>query len=569
MSVTHDQYRRARSIVEPASLILLNAIREEKRGRNSLDPLILLLGMQLSIDKYNVATITKIHSVLTQDLMLQDQLILGSRKLLPNGQTRVITISDLYNLTRRITRMLEFSKIRAALLSKEERHLRRDKLDKFVSVLLDATLPPRPTGSHDYALDGTGIWAAERSLKAIPKGAPPEPEHEEDLPVISESLTQPPTQVDMKEKSAPSAQSKSRRGGHGESDAATGAKTDKDGKGHYFFGYDVEAIVRVPALAIGNERIRTEPNLLERLVVIPGGIDIVNPCLRMFDRMLAEGTQIKALLVDRHYSYKKFDRWLQELINRDIEQVCDLHARDQGFRDWDGMKMAAGWAHCPATPERLGTIPSLSPTASREEGEIFAANILERGAFAAKRINPLDKDGKTRFGCPALNGTVGCPIRPETVATAIQLHLPIVTNPPGEIGRPSICTQQSVQMQVKTKPQKMAMKIYQRSYWGSNSWRLNYARRTYVESWFGVLKNTPSTGFHRGSHQFRGLPLVTIVLAVAAATTNLQLLRAWHAETGLGDVTHPLLQPDQKFYGFTELTEVEAAHIDDQHRKAS
>ena len=160
--------------------------------------------------------------------------------------------------------------------------------------------------------------------------------------------------------------------------------------------------------------------------------------------------------------------------------------------------------------------------------------------------------------CPALDGTVGCPLRPETMATATLINLPIIMEPPAEVGRPSICTQKSVQLNVKTEAQKRVTKMYQRFYWGSDQWRISYARRTYVESWFGVLKNTSATGFHRGSHQFRGLPLVTIVLSMAAATTNLRLLRAWHEETGLGDPTHPLLQEDDECHGFTQLTNEEA-----------
>ena len=568
MSITHDEYRRARAIAEPGSKLLLQVIRPNQRGRKSLDPLIFLTGMQLSIDKYNVATLTSIHSVLTKDLMLEDQLNLGTRKFLPNGKTHIISVSDLYNLTRRISKMTNFSQKRAPLLSKEERHIRREWIDNIVNAILDPTLPPRPEGSHDYALDGTGIWASERSKKAIPKDSPPDVQHEELIPAVDLTKAEEGSTSSI-EVSPDAILVKSGRGQHGVSDASIGGKTSKDGKQNYFFGYDVEAMVRVPALSTDESRVRTEPNLLERLVVIPAGIDIVNPCLRMFDRMFAEGLKINAILVDRHYSYKKFDRWLQELFIRDIEQVSDLHHNDQGYKDWDGMKMAAGWAHCPGTPDRLGTIPSLGPTASAEEAEIFRANINERQAFAAKRINPLTKDGKVRFGCPAISGTVGCPLRPETMATATLLDMPTVIDTPGVIGRPSICTQKSVQIQVKSEPEKMVMKVYQRSYWGSNSWRLSYARRTYVEGWFGVLKNTTATGYHRGSHQFTGLPLVTIVLAVAAATTNLRLLRAWHEETGLGDVTHPLLQPDEEFHGFTQLTQREATRLDEQHREAS
>lgn len=35
--------------------------------------------------------------------------------------------------------------------------------------------------------------------------------------------------------------------------------------------------------------------------------------------------------------------------------------------------------------------------------------------------------------------------------------------------------------------------------------------------------------------------LDTLALAVAA---NVRLMRSWHAETGLGDPTHPLLTPE-------------------------
>jgi hypothetical protein len=79
-----------------------------------------------------------------------------------------------------------------------------------------------------------------------------------------------------------------------------------------------------------------------------------------------------------------------------------------------------------------------------------------------------------------------------------------------------------------------------------------------------VLKNTNATGMHEETHQFRGLPWVTIVISLAAAATNARELRAWHAATSLGDPTHPLLKPDQPFHGFTQLTAEQAAAIDMQ-----
>lgn len=88
--------------------------------------------------------------------------------------------------------------------------------------------------------------------------------------------------------------------------------------------------------------------------------------------------------------------------------------------------------------------------------------------------------------------------------TATLLNLPIVVGPRAEAGRSTICTQKSVQLHVTTEAQKRVTKMCLRFYWGSNPWRLGYARRTYVEGWFGVLKNTTATGFHCGSYQFKG-----------------------------------------------------------------
>ena len=77
-----------------------------------------------------------------------------------------------------------------------------------------------------------------------------------------------------------------------------------------------------------------------------------------------------------------------------------------------------------------------------------------------------------------------------------------------------------------------------------------------------MLKSKSATKCQRGSHQFRGLALVTVVLAVAAAVTNMRNLRSWHTDTGNGDPNHPLLLPDGPFFGFAELDAAGAAAID-------
>lgn len=126
---------------------------------------------------------------------------------------------------------------------------------------------------------------------ALPKNTLPDPEHEEMIQAVD--LTKDEEESpSSSEGSSDATMVKTGRGQHGESDASRGGKTSKDGKQNYFFGYDVEAMVRVPALTMDEKKVRTEPNLLERLVVIPAGADIVRPCLRMFDRMFAEGKKL-------------------------------------------------------------------------------------------------------------------------------------------------------------------------------------------------------------------------------------------------------------------------------------
>ena len=85
-----------------------------------------------------------------------------------------------------------------------------------------------------------------------------------------------------------------------------------------------------------------------------------------------------------------------------------------------------------------------------------------------------------------------------------------------------------------------------------------------MEGTFGVFKSATATGHDRGTHQFQGLPLVTISVAVSAAVTNLRLLRKWNEETGLGDPLNPLLTPDPEFHGLLELNAEGAQAIDDE-----
>ena len=120
------------------------------------------------------------------------------------------------------------------------------------------------------------------------------------------------------------------------------------------------------------------------------------------------------ILADRHYSFKRYDRWFMGLLKRGIRHVVDLHAKDQGFKDWDGMQMAAGWAHCPFAPKDLGSIPTLSPRATEAERADFNSRIATRQAYAAQRTGRINPDGKVRFRCPPAAPAGKAPKRPRS-----------------------------------------------------------------------------------------------------------------------------------------------------------
>lgn len=586
MSISRDQYRRARHLVDDAGSHLQKAIRPSKRGRPSLDVRIFLTGMVLSLDLCGSATVTDIYETLTTHLPRELQWELGVLWGDPEAPQQ-LRQDQLYALTKRITAALDYSVARAPHLDREAAQARQSELWEFSRRILAATLVPRPDGSAEYALDGTAIWAHERghkSSKAVSLGVG----HEEDLeiPAAPEDVPATPNPdtpehdpscvpadllggdttesgTHLTDEDVDSGRPARRgRGNKGPSDAAYGAKTAKNGEREWYFGYDVETLVRVPAIKGESTGGHSEPILIENLVVLPASTDIVAPCLDMIDRLMGGGVSVKALIVDRHYSFKRYRRWFRELLHRGIRQVADLHEADQGFRDWDGMKVAASWIHCPATPDHLGTIPSLSPTASDAERAAHAELVTQRQAFAAQRVAAFNTKGESRWRCPARYGTVGCELVDGSVAVAHAGYLPIVDSPPPEAGRPKICCQETVQITVETQAQERAMKLYQKEYWGSQKWQRDYNRRTYVEGAFGILKGDSATDFDRGSIQFVGLPLVTIAISCAAALTNVRLLRSWHAETGLGDECHPLLQPDAPFLGFTQLTPDTALELD-------
>ena len=549
--ITPSDIRIAQHVVfdSGAASKFRDALKGDQGGRPpSFDQALFLLGMFISARQSGKTHTRLMQKVLTEQIPVEQQFIWGIRRRLDEDREWIVSEADLQNVSRRFKYAVSYmSDIPARFEGDSVEALRRKRvLEELMDLLVDSTLIPRPPGSCDYAIDESGIWANERSHRRLPNDSQDIVEgHEEDTPApdLPEDSRDPAVQQ-------PSTRRRPRRL---KSDARIGVKTSKEGGRSYYFGYGLHALVRVPAES--TKGIRPEPPLAERVRLTPAGTDVVTVSLGLIDSLRNKGQKIRHLLADRHYSFKRIDRWLYQLIARGIEQVVQLRETDHRFEEWDGMLFTAGHAHCPATPRHLGEIRQPGLGATPGEWDAFYTKIEERYAYAAERTHRLQPDGTSRWKCPAAAGKIGCPLRAGTVEAARQLHLPIVASPPEH--PPAICTKGSARVKVNSQASAVIMKTSQKYYWGSRQQIALNSRRTFVEGWFGTLKGDSAARMKRGSSLYTGIAHASLEATIFACIANIIQLRAWQKETELGDPSHPLLTTDSAHFGYRYLSETE------------
>ena len=532
------------------------ALRKSTRGRKAGFPYeLLLLGLLIAASLESHTHYTAIRDALTRRVPMAWQYAWGIRQYRQSAdgslEVWVLSEDDLENVGRRVRDFLDYSTNRCQA-SEEVRQQRYQTLTAIVDAVIDNTLPPRPSGAEDYAIDGTGIWAAERMVRK-PKGKAEFAGDEDLIPVrpleledIDAALADyelpagPLTEEQDRRVTSRRHKKLKHRARGGVSDANWGVKTNKRGYAEFFYGYEMHAVVRVPD-RVKSAKNQSEPILLERFRLTPAATDVPPVSLEILDSILGKGQPVRKLMADRHYSYKKWRKWGLELIKRGIQQVVMLRTSDQKFDEVNGMLVTAGHVHCPATPPDLAKIeqPNLK-TAEDHEVAHFLSRVDERYQYAAQCTRPLKEDGKSRWRCPAAAGKLGCPLRPGSVAVAVELGLPVVAHPPAPETAPALCTQDTVGVEITNDKLASVMKTYQRSYWGSDRWYEDARRRTAVEGWFGTLKGDRSAAKKRGSSLHLGLALVSLEVLAFAVTANLIHFDSWASKTGYRDSTNPL-----------------------------
>lgn len=506
-------------------------------------------------------TLTNVHRALTEWIPISVQNALGTRiKTSPDVQSEPMV----RYLLSAIEHRLAYTAEAIPDLSNTEREFRSEALQSVVDRLLRASLLQSMPTQLSLAWDSSGVesWGKPKwRATATSDGADldvDDPSNPDALAIVRSSEKKATSKGTRKKKDKPEVYSF-------DPDAHLGYRTKTyDNKSNKLFGYDLFAGVAVLPVGAMADLL---PKLVLSLTLRPAAGSVTEPTLLMLDRLIQEGHVIDEILVDRGFSYKIPEDWANELRNRGISQVQDIHPNDRGVRDFEGIKIIGGIPYCDQMPERLiNPVPParfkvgpLKKKATKEERENRERNLNELAEFSvlmAERElyayefhenNPTIQDpGNTRWKCPGEVGKLKCAHCP--ISMDYSDETPVIANPPAWATAPKGCRQQTVSI-----PGPALAKLRQKDYWGSPAWIASFSRRSHIEGIFGNLRNPSTQNIKRGFCRVVGLVKTSLMITFQAMAANIRLIRQWSRRTG--DVTDPLSEPMPENFGFEELDE--------------
>jgi hypothetical protein len=287
-------------------------------------------------------------------------------------------------------------------------------------------------------------------------------------------------------------------------------------KDESFFGYYLQVAT------IANDEDGPEvPELVRRILVTSCNLDPPPALVPVIERMHAGGVRVGDLLADSGYAHRRAESWALPLRRLGAQLVQDLHPHDRGRKGTHmGAILANGALYCPATPSPLLEISPLALGASEQQQTAHDQNSTELSRYKLAPLTGYDPDGYRRVACPAAEGKLRCPLRPQSLA--LPHERPEVLAPPEQ--PPVCCLQRTI-----TVPPSINAKTAQKHDYPSAQHRRSYARRTAAERAYASVKDPAATDLNRGWCRLTGVAPLALFASCAFVTRNLRVADAFRA----------------------------------------
>ena len=297
--------------------------------------------------------------------------------------------------------------------------------------------------------------------------------------------------------------------GHRRGDAP-GAKDEA------FYGYYTQVVT-----IVNDEHGPAVPELVRRIQIASCDHDPPAALVPVIERMHTSGIQIGDLLADSGYAYRVPETWALPLRRLGVELIQDLHPNDRGPNGTHmGAIRANGNLYCPATPAPLLQLGPLAAGARQDQIAAHDRKTHERSKYKLAPISGYDPDGYRRVSCPAVQGKLRCPLRPQSLTLAHD-HPEVLQAPE----HPPACCQQKT----LTVPPAVNAKTAQKHDYPSAAHRRSYARRTAAERAYATVKDPAATDLSRGWCRLTGLAPIALFTATAFIARNLRVADSFAA----------------------------------------
>jgi hypothetical protein len=283
-----------------------------------------------------------------------------------------------------------------------------------------------------------------------------------------------------------------------------------------FYGYYLQAIT-----SVRDEHGPEIPELVRRVHLAGCQHDPPAQIIPVIERMVTDGIPIGDLLADSGYSYRQPATFALPARALGAQLIVDLHPNDRGpHSTHHGATTCNGRLYCPATPRTLLGLAPLGPAATPEQTTLHDQQTAELAKYKLAPITKPDTDGYHRVSCPAAQGKIRCPLRPDSLT--LPHDRPTVPNPPEH--PPVCCTQTTI-----TVPPSVNAKTAQKHDYPSAAHRNSYHRRTAAERTFATVKDPATTTIARGTCRLTGITPNALHAATTLIARNIRIADAYTA----------------------------------------